>query len=81
MIDALAVHKDVDGEIEVQHLSTLKKDEAIEVGSTVGALVGLGIEGEEGGRQAPSSAPRRAEDGVKVIHRRTGLGCPRGDPE
>jgi len=48
VIDALAVHKDADGEIEVQHLSNLSKDEAIELGSKVGALVGLGIEGEEG---------------------------------
>ena len=44
VIDALAVHKDADGEIEVQHLSNLSKDEAIELGSKVGALIGLGIE-------------------------------------
>jgi uncharacterized membrane protein len=33
VIDALAVHKDADGEIEVAHLSNLTKDEAIELGS------------------------------------------------
>src|SRR3954467_911564 len=48
VIDALAVHKDADGEIEVAHLSNLTKDEAIELGTKVGALIGLGIEGEEG---------------------------------
>jgi len=48
VIDALAVHKDADGNIEVAHLSNLTKEEAIELGSKVGALVGLGIEGEEG---------------------------------
>jgi uncharacterized membrane protein len=48
VIDALAVHKDAAGEIEVQHLSNLSKDEAIEVGSKVAALIGLGIAGEEG---------------------------------
>ena len=48
VIDALAVHKDADGEIEVAHLSNLSKDEAIEFGSKVGALIGLGIEGEDG---------------------------------
>lgn len=48
VIDALAVHKDAAGEIEVAHLSDLSKDEAIELGSKVGALVGLGIDGEEG---------------------------------
>jgi hypothetical protein len=48
VIDALAVYKDAAGEIEVEHLSNLTQDEAIEVGSTVAALIGLGIEGEEG---------------------------------
>ena len=48
VIDALAVYKDADGEIGVEHLSNLSEDEAIELGSKVGALVGLGIEGEEG---------------------------------
>jgi uncharacterized membrane protein len=48
VIDALAIHKDADGEMEVLHLSNLSKEEAIELGSTVGALIGLDIEGEEG---------------------------------
>ena len=48
VIDALAVYKDAEGEIEVAHLSNLSKDEAIELGSKVGALIGLGIEGEQG---------------------------------
>jgi uncharacterized membrane protein len=59
VIDALAVHKDAEGEIEVQHLSNLTKDEAIELGSKVGALIGLGIEGEEGAEAAA--------DGVDVF--------------
>ena len=48
VIDALAVYKDVGGQLEVEHLSNLTREEAIEVGSTIGALIGLGIEGEEG---------------------------------
>ena len=48
VIDALAVHKGAAGDIEVAHLSNLTDEEAIEIGSVVGALVGLGIEGEEG---------------------------------
>ena len=48
VIDSLAVYKDPDGEIEVEHLSNLTEQEAIELGSKVAALVGLGIEGEEG---------------------------------
>jgi uncharacterized membrane protein len=48
VIDALALHKDADGEIEVVHLSNVSKDEAIELGSVVGTLIGLDIVGEEG---------------------------------
>ena len=48
VIDALAVYKDAAGEIEVEHLSNLTRDEAIELGTKVGALIGLGIEGEDG---------------------------------
>src|SRR6266567_3794320 len=48
VIDALAVYKDADGELEVEHLSNLTESEAIELGSKIGALIGLGIEGEEG---------------------------------
>ena len=39
VIDGLAVHKDANGDMEVAHLSNLTRDEAIEVGSTIGALV------------------------------------------
>ena len=64
VIDALAVHKDADGEIEVQHLSNLSKDEAIELGSKVGALIGLGIEGEEGLEAGATAGAEAAADGV-----------------
>ena len=48
VIDALAVYKDAEGEVEVEHLSNLTEDEARELGEIVGALVGLGIEGDKG---------------------------------
>src|ERR1017187_10430861 len=48
VIDSLAVYKDADGELEVEHLSNLSEDGAIEGGTKIGALIGLGIEGEEG---------------------------------
>jgi uncharacterized membrane protein len=67
VIDALAVHKDADGEFEVQHLSNLSKDEAIEIGSVVGALVGLGIEGEEGFVAGAEAGAAAAADGVSVF--------------
>src|SRR5262245_6737965 len=47
VIDALAVYKDPQGDVEVQHLSNLTTDEAIELGSKIAALIGLGIAGEE----------------------------------
>ncbi len=67
VIDALAVHKDADGEIEVAHLSNLSKDEAIELGSKVGALIGLGIEGEEGAEQGAEVGAEAASEGVEVF--------------
>ena len=67
VIDALAVHKDADGELEVQHLSNLSKDEAIEFGSTVGALIGLGIEGEEGMAAGAEAGADAGADGVSVF--------------
>jgi uncharacterized membrane protein len=67
VIDALAVHKDADGEIEVAHLSNLTKDEAIELGSKVGALIGLGIEGEEGLEAGAEAGAVAAADGVEVF--------------
>ena len=67
VIDALAVHKDADGELEVQHLSNLSKDEAIEFGSMVGALIGLGIEGEEGMAAGAEAGADAGADGVSVF--------------
>jgi uncharacterized membrane protein len=68
VIDALAVHKDDAGEIEVAHLSNLTKDEAIELGSKVGALIGLGIEGDEGMEAgALAGAELAAEEGVQIF--------------
>ena len=69
VIDALAVHKDADGNIEVAHLSNLTQEEAIELGSKVGALVGLGIDGEEGAELgAEAGAEAAAEGGIEVFN-------------
>ena len=67
VIDALAVHKDADGEIEVAHLSNLTKDEAIELGSKVGALIGLGIEGEEGAEAGALAGAEAAAEGDSFL--------------
>jgi len=67
VIDALAVHKDADGGIEVAHLSNLSKEEAVELGSKVGALIGLGIEGEEGIEAGAIAGAEAAADGMQVF--------------
>jgi uncharacterized membrane protein len=67
VIDALAVHKDADGEVEVTHLSNLSDDEAIELGSKVGALIGLGIEGEAGLEAGAEAGARASADGIAMF--------------
>ncbi len=68
VIDALAVYKDAEGELEVEHLSNLTQDEAIELGTKIGALIGLGIEGEEGAiAGAEAGGELAAEEGVNVF--------------
>ncbi len=67
VIDALAVYKDSAGEIEVEHLSTLTQDEAVELGTVVGALVGLGIEGEKGFEAGAEAGAEIAKDGISVF--------------
>ena len=68
VIDALAVYKDAKGEIEVEHLSNLTQEEAIEVGSKIGALIGLGIAGEEGMEAgAAAGAEQAADEGISVF--------------
>ena len=64
VIDALAVYKDLDGEIEAMHLSNLTDDEAIELGSKVGALIGLGFDGEEGAEAGAVAGAEAAADGI-----------------
>jgi len=67
VIDALAVYKDAAGELEVEHLSNLSQDEAVELGSKVGALIGLGIEGEEGIEAGAEAGAEAAAEGVQVF--------------
>jgi uncharacterized membrane protein len=67
VIDSLAVYKTADGDIEVEHLSNLSTDEAIELGSKIGALIGLGIDGEEGAEEGAVAGAEAAADGVQVF--------------
>ena len=69
VIDSLAVYKDADGELEVEHLSNLSEREAIEYGTKIGALIGLGIEGEDGVEAGAVAGAEEVADagGVKVF--------------
>jgi uncharacterized membrane protein len=69
VIDSLAVYKDAGGELEVEHLSNLTEAEAIEAGTKIGALIGLGIEGEEGAEAGAAAGAEvaAAEGGINVF--------------
>ena len=81
VIDALAVYKDADGEVEAMHLSNLSTDEAIELGSKVGALIGLGFEGEQGLEAGALAGAEAAADGVSVFSDDDAWDVLGGDPE
>jgi hypothetical protein len=65
VIDSVAVYKDAAREMEVMHLSNLTKQEAVELGSKVAALIGLGIEDEEA---METGAEIDAEMGTERLH-------------
>ena len=68
VIDALAVYKDANGELEAEHLSNLSEQEAIELGSKIGALIGLGFAGEEGAEAgAAAGAQQAAAEGINML--------------
>jgi uncharacterized membrane protein len=68
VVDSIVVYKDADGDLEVEHLSNLTKEEAIEYGTKIGALIGLGIEGEEGMEAgAELGAEQAAEEGIHPL--------------
>ncbi len=66
VVDALAVHKDPDGNVEVMHLSNLSDEEAVELGTKIGALIGLGIDGEEGMAAGAVAGAAAAADGIEI---------------
>lgn len=48
VIDALAIYKDDAGDVATLQFSDLTVEESTELGATVGALIGIGLDGEEG---------------------------------
>jgi uncharacterized membrane protein len=67
VIDALAVHKGTEGELEAVHLSNLTDDQAVELGSVIGALIGLGFDGEEGAEAGAVAGAQAAADGISAF--------------
>jgi uncharacterized membrane protein len=63
LIDVLAVWKDSDGEVEAVKASDLSVEQAQEFGATVGALIGVGLAGEEGAELGAAAGAAAGEDG------------------
>jgi hypothetical protein len=62
VLDALAVYKDVAGDIEIGHLFDLNSEVVPESGSILGELLGLEIEGET--RDGDGAAPNAGQAGA-----------------
>lgn len=48
LLDVLVVQKDLDGDVTAVQVSDLSVEESEELGALIGALIGLGVDGEEG---------------------------------
>lgn len=63
LIDALAVQKDLDGNLAAVQWSDLSVDEAEDFGATVGALLGLGMAGDDGMEAGAIAGAEAGSDG------------------
>jgi uncharacterized membrane protein len=67
VIDALAIHKDADGNVRTLKRSDLSDDEATEFGAVVGGLLGLGAAGAEGLEAGAEAGAHATAEGVDVF--------------
>jgi uncharacterized membrane protein len=67
LIDGLAVFKDADGEVVILERSDLSQEEAMEFGAVVGALLGLGMAGEEGMEAGAIAGAEAAAEGIDLV--------------
>jgi uncharacterized membrane protein len=72
VIDALTLYKDPEGVMNVIRLSNLTRDESIEFGAKVGALIGLGAAGKEGFIEGAELGALAGEDGIQIFSDETG---------
>jgi uncharacterized membrane protein len=63
VIDAAVVKKNEDDSVDILHASNLSPEEAQEFGAVVGALIGLGMDGEEGMEAGAVAGAVAMEDG------------------
>src|SRR6266576_271958 len=81
VIDSLGVYKDADGEVAVIWMSNISRDEAMEIGSVVGALNGLGTAGDEGRETSTELGAEAATDGNEVFSKDTAWDALAENPE
>jgi uncharacterized membrane protein len=63
VIDAAVVRKNEDSSVDILHTSDLSTEEAQEFGAIVGALIGLGVDGEDGAVVGAVAGADAMEDG------------------
>jgi uncharacterized membrane protein len=63
LVDLLVVRKDDEGNVERMQHSDLSTEEAEQFGALVGALIGLGADGEEGAEAGAALGAEAMEDG------------------
>jgi uncharacterized membrane protein len=66
LVDGLAVYKDADGNVSRLRETQLTEDEMADFGATVGALIGLGADGQDGMAEG-------ADAGAELVEEREGL--------
>jgi uncharacterized membrane protein len=63
LLDVLVVQKDLDGVVTAIQVSDLSIGEAEEMGATIGALIGLGLDGEDGMEAGAIAGAEAGSDG------------------
>lgn len=66
LLDMLVVEKDADGRVSAVQASDLRPDEARQFGAIVGALIGFGLDGEEGAEAGALAGAEALEDGHAI---------------
>jgi uncharacterized membrane protein len=63
LLDVLVVQKDLDGDVTAVQLSDLSIGEAEELGAKIGALIGIGFDGEDGMEAGAVAGAEAGADG------------------